>query len=131
MNDQATPPTNPTETLFGGRELPVKLEDGRDATVTVRQLRLRDYPGAFALLDQEFKFVALACDTKPALIEALHPESYERVFAAVKEINKEGFFVYAARQAERAQENLRNLPPALVERLISSRLSPTSPPVRG
>ena len=124
-------PTSSTTTLFGGRDLPVKFEDGKEAILTVRQLRLRDYQKALLVMDDEIGLTALVCDAKRGVIEALHPDSYEAAFKAVQEVNKEGFFVFAARQAERAAVNLRNLPPELVEKMISSRLSPISPPARG
>lgn len=114
-------------TLFGKKVVEVIFEDSRQGEFTVNQLKLKDYPAAMKLLDDEFGFAAIVCGVNRGLIEALHPESYERVNAAVREVNANGFFTYAARQNERAAENLRNLPPELIEKMISSRLPATSP----
>lgn len=113
-------------TLFGFKIIAVKFEDGRDGEFTVRQFKLKEYPQAMRLLDDEFALAALACDVNTGLVAALHPESFEKIHAALQEVNATGFFTYAARQAERNAQNLRSLPPELIEKMISSRLSATS-----
>jgi hypothetical protein len=115
------------DTLFGQRVLPVKYEDGRDGELTVTQFKLKQYPAAVLALDDELALVALATGGQRGVIEALHPTSFEAAIAAVKEVNADGFFRFAARQMERAAENLKNLPPDMVEKLLQKRLTSLAP----
>ena len=115
-------------TLFGQQVLTVQFEDGAAGEITVRQLKLREYPAAVRLWGDEFAFAALCCGVTAAQLQTLLPADYERVQAAVQEVNQEGFFIFAARQEKRAAENLKNLPPEMVEKILSSRLSATLPP---
>jgi hypothetical protein len=114
------------DTLFGSRILKVQFEDGREAELTIRQFKLRQYQAAFPLLDDEIGLVALAAGTARGVVEAMHPKSFEAAYAAVKEINAEGFFIWSARQMERGAAGLRNLPPEMVERIIVAGKKPTS-----
>ena len=117
------------DTLFGSRILKVNFEDGRDAEMTIHQLKLRQYQSAFPLLDDEIGLVALAAGTHRGVIEALHPKSFEAAWAALKEVNADGFFIWSERQMERGAAGMRNLPPALLEKLLASgKRSPSSPP---
>lgn len=123
------------DTLFGGRTLSVTFEDGRPGEMTIKQFRLRQYQQAFPLLDDEIGLVALASATARGLVEALHPKSFEAAYAAVKEVNADGFFIWSARQMERGANSMRNLPPELLEKVMARgkpsilmTQSPPSPP---
>ncbi|HEX3855968.1 MAG TPA: hypothetical protein VHY30_01585 [Verrucomicrobiae bacterium] len=122
------------ETLHGERKVPVAFADGQSATdFTVKQFRIGDYQKALALYADEIGLVAFACGKIKKEIESLEPESYERLHAAVQELNEKGFFVYAARQEKRGQEMISAMPPEMVQaafgRFLSPPPSPGLPPV--
>lgn len=117
-------------TLFGKKEIEVTFNDGRQETLAVRQFIVAEYPRLLPSASDEIGLCALACGKPRKLIETLTPASYEAVFQAMREANAEGFFTYADRQIK---TNLKNLPPAMLEKLISgagnsSTPSPTVPP---
>ena len=118
------------DTLFGQRVLTVTFEDGRTAEMTIKQFRLKQYQQAFPLLDDELGLVALGAGVARGIIEALHPKSFEAAYAALKEVNADGFFIWSARQMERGAASMKNLPPELLEKVIaqSQRRSPLLPP---
>ncbi len=124
----------PLETILGQRNVSVKFTDKRTDTFIVHQFLIPDYPAALKLFADEIGLVALACRKPRAEIEALTPESYEELQAAVQEVNAKGFFVYAARQQKLGQETLSALPADLVQaafgRFLSASPSQTSPPRR-
>jgi hypothetical protein len=123
-------------TLFGGKTFTVTFEDDTSGEITVRQFKVREYATVFPVADNEIELLARACSVPRQKIETLRPESYELLQAALQEVNAQGFFAYAARQMERAQSSLKNLPPAMLEKImgatrppsISSMSSPTIPP---
>lgn len=98
---------NNNTTLFGGREVVAQFiptpgtEPGKDA-VRVRQLSLRDYERAFALIDDEIALAAFICGKDKKWADELLPESYEALYAAAREVNAAGFFAWSLRR--RAQE---------------------------
>lgn len=89
----------------------------------VRQFRVREYPAAFKVLDDEIALCARSVDKPADAVGNLLPESYEEIHRTMREVNKEGFFSYAARQMARATESLKEMPIELVNNLI--RLAPT------
>jgi len=120
-------------TLFGKKDVAVIFDDGRKETLSVRQFKVGEYATLLPSAGDEIGLCALAAGKPRKIIESLCPASYEAVFKAMKEANAEGFFTFAARQIE---ANLKNLPPAMLEKLISgnansSRHSPTVPPPAG
>jgi hypothetical protein len=118
------------DTLFGQRTLHVKFEDGRDAEMTIHQLKLRQYQQAFPLLDDEIGLVALAAGAARGVIEALHPKSFELAVAALQEVNSEGFFTWSERQMARGAKSMKNLPPEMLEKVLAAtqKRSPSSMP---
>lgn len=107
------------ETLFGGRVVGVKLVDGADAEIKVRQILLGEYQAALKLLEDEIAFVAFVCGIKspetkvqspesanhqPTSINQVEPEYYEALHAAALEVNAKGFFSWKARRDLREQE---------------------------
>ncbi|MDR3458010.1 MAG: phage tail assembly protein [Verrucomicrobiae bacterium] len=125
-------------TLFGGRTFTVKFEDDTTGELTVRQFKVREYPVMFPVADNEFELLARACSVPVQKIQALTPADYERLQAALQEVNKDGFFTYADRQMERGRRNLQNLPAAMLEKMFppkpasTSSMSPmTMPPPAG
>lgn len=123
-------------TLFGGADVAVTFEDGRAATLKVRQFKVREYRALFPLLEDEIGLCARATDQPRAAVESLAPASFEAVYATMREVNGGGFFCFARRQLERGAENLRNLPPDMVEKIMarasaSSAPSPLLPPPAG
>lgn len=95
---------NTNETLFGGRLVGVKLVDGTDAEIKVRQIPLGEYQTGIKLteLGDEIGFVAFC--TAPTSIQNVQPESYELLHAAALEVNAKGFFSWKARRDSREQE---------------------------
>lgn len=116
------------DTLFGSRTLPVTFEDGRTAEMVIKQFRVKQYQQAFPLLDDEMGLVALAAGCVRAEVEALHPKSFEHAYAALKEVNAEGFFIWSQRQMERGAAGMRNLPPELLEKVITRSALPRQLP---
>ncbi len=113
-------------TFFGGITLTVVHEDGKTATIKVRQLRLADYETALQFEKDEFALTAFCCSaaapdgdpnphsalrtpqSKPWVLTLL-PESYEQLRTKVEEVNKNGFFSFARRKAERDREEKQEL----------------------
>jgi hypothetical protein len=118
------------DTLFGQRVLQVVFEDGREAELTIKQFRLREYQAALQLIEDEIGLVTLACGGKRGVVEALHPKSFELAYAALKEVNAEGFFTWSERQLARGAANMRNLPPEMVERMLA-KFVPSAKPLPG
>lgn len=104
--------------LGGGHGVAAIKEDGTSVEVKVRMLRLREYAHAMALLDREMELVAYVCGITAVQLQELAPESYEALVVKVREVNKDGFFSYSARQVERANESLRMLPQEVWERVL-------------
>ena len=99
---------NPTvDSLFGGRDVAVKLLDGSDATFRVHQLKLSQYEAAFALLGDEIALTAMICGHEKAWADNLAQESYERLFAAAQEVNQ-SFFAWSERRRQREEELQRS-----------------------
>jgi len=135
---------NQTDTLFGGRLVTAAFENGESAPVRVRQLRLAEYEKALALEPDEIAFVLFACDLGaggPMPASPPTPKSYEALYAAVREVNAEGFFPYSRRRAERAAQEqkatlamMADLPPETIKLAMEKGLtqqqsrSPTSSP---
>ena len=103
-----------TTTLFGGKEINVVHDGGKTGTLTVRQFKLVEYPRLLPLLDNEMELCAAACmngDSRSSSlrdIQSLTPESYEAVYAAVREVNAKGFFTWSARQLQKGNEAIAN-----------------------
>lgn len=116
------------ESLVRHRLLTVVHGDGRQEEWTLHQFKLAQYPQALRIAGDEIALVALACEKTKAQIEALHPECYELLQAAVWELNEKGFFAYAARQQKRGEETLAGLPPDVVRNVFKQFLSPPPPP---
>lgn len=108
------------------------------AEITVHQLKLGQYPEALRMMENEIAFTQFCCSARataddgqtwrPIRVLELHPDTYVPVQRAAEELNRDGFFGYAGRQAERTAINLRNLPPDVIEKLISQQLSRILPP---
>jgi hypothetical protein len=126
-----------TAALFGG-EIVLRLEDGTEEKLALRQLALRDYPRAYALQEDELGLTALLAGRDRAWLERLAPESYEALYAVTRRLNEKGFFAWSARQRAREAEAQRRtvealaaLPPETLEtaaRLGLAATSPTSSP---
>ena len=100
---------NTIETLFGGREIKVRLIDGTETEIKVRQIPIGEYETALKLLDNEIAFVTFVCEPRPKTpsapkIETVEPEFYEALYAAALEVNAKGFFSWKARRDSRDQE---------------------------
>ena len=125
-----------TVTLLGGKTIPVIFDDGKIGELKVTQFKLRDYQRVFQISDDEFALVAAACQVPKEAILTLTPESYELALTATREVNAQGFFVYAGRQMERAAVNLRQMPLALLDKFMAQKStsrtpSPIMPPPAG
>lgn len=124
--------------IFGGTQLTVTFEDQTTASIRIRQLRMAEYEKAMPLIADEIALTAFCCslDATPESpcsknwAMNLHPTSYETVQAKVREVNQEGFFIYASRKQE--QENKLNaqwmrlaadLPPEVLENVTKLGMS--------
>ena len=129
------------DTLFGGRPVSVVLEDKSTDTFTVRQFRLKEYKSLLPIMDDEIALVATACDKTRPQLELVQPASYEALHKAMREVNAEGFFTFAARRTEAGQREIRLMldagvpierimaaSQALVKNATSSSPSRTLPP---
>ena len=96
-------------TFFRGKTVSVVLEDGVTAIFTVRQFRLREYKALLPKTGDEIELVAAACGKTRAEIEAVQPASYEALYAALKEVNADGFFTFAARRMADGQREIQNM----------------------
>lgn len=82
----------------------VQTEDGRTDSVTVRELRVSEYPKALGLydVDNESGILTLACDRPPGWADTLTPASYSAIAAAFQEVDQHFFARAVRRQAGRA-----------------------------
>ena len=120
---------NTLTTLNGFHPITVVLEDGKTMEVKVRQIRLREYQKAFRLMDNEPALVALVTQQTQQQVETWSPESFEAVYTKLQEVNAAGFFTFAARQFERAAQQMRNLPGVMVEKILAAgQAKQASPP---
>jgi hypothetical protein len=122
-----------TDTLFGGRTASVIFLDGSKSEIKVRQLPLTEYTGAFNLADDEIGLTAYICGIPREKILQVTPESYEALQAAAQEVNAKGFFVYCARQMQRAAEQIQSLGTDILRLAVEaskSTLPITSQPLR-
>jgi hypothetical protein len=115
--------TNESHTLFG-EPIEVRTESGVVENVTLRQLRVREYPLARRRLDNEPSLIDLACQKPDGWSETLTPESYDALATRLPEVNAL-FFASCARQA-RTQLSL--LPDELRRALTVSIPSSPAPP---
>ena len=92
---------------------------------TVRQIKVKEYPRAFQLVDDEAGLMALACDHPKAVIEELLPECYEEVRKKMEDINKAGFFTFADRKMNQASKNLASIPSETLARMLKKPALPT------
>jgi hypothetical protein len=119
--------TTETDTLFGGRKVPVVYADGSSEEITVRQLPLAEYDRAFFLLEDEMSVVAYICGKAkqwltghaPQYDKAVRPESYQLLQAAAWEVNAGGFFSYADRAVKRQLAQLNALKPDKFETALA------------
>jgi len=125
-------------TIFGGTVLTATYEDQSAAAIRVRQLRLSEYEKAMLLVTDEIAITAYCCSLDatpeaPCLKDwamTLHPKSYEEIRAKVQEVNKDGFFPYAARKQDletKANEQwirlAAGLPPEVLESMTKAGMS--------
>lgn len=105
-------------TVLVGEAHDITREDGTRETVTLRQLKVREYPAARLVVGDEPRLLELMCDRPAGWAESLSPQSYEELTARVPEVNAL-FFACSARQA-RTQMAL--LPPEIRTALTNSGL---------
>lgn len=79
--------------------LKVTFEDGQTEELTVRTLRVAEFPKAFAAAERENEpaLLAIACDRPEERILQLSPDSYADVAQVFQERNA-SFFGYFARR---------------------------------
>ncbi|MCX8090592.1 MAG: hypothetical protein N3I86_06590 [Verrucomicrobiae bacterium] len=139
MNPEPDPTTSETKTaaLFV-RQHTVVFEDGRSERLELKPLPLREYPHAFAALDDELALTGILAGRDRAWVETLTPASYEALYAELERLNARGFFAWSERQQarnalvqRRTLEALATLPPEALEaaaRLGQASTSPTPLP---
>ena len=118
-----------TTTLLGFHLLAVTLEDGTPHELKIRQIRVREYPVAYRLMEDEPALVGFATNQTKQQIENLSPESFEQALTKVQEVNAKGFFSSAARKKAAAAESLRNATPEMLDKFIAAgKAALNSPP---
>ncbi len=113
------------QTLMNSVEVEVIREDGKTQTIVVKQIPLRKYDAAFKATDNEMALAAIACDTDAEWVLGLTPASYEKLQAAVMEVNAGGFFDYAKRRQSKLVESLNAIRPEMV-RIVADAAAKTS-----
>jgi hypothetical protein len=119
-----------TDTLNGGRKINITFEDGTTREIIVRQIRVCEYQEAFPKIDNEIALDAFVSCLSVAEVGKLTPESYEFLNTTVQEVNAKGFFVWSARQLERAQKQMAAMSPEMVNLILdrgAQALKPQSP----
>lgn len=77
----------------------IVTEDGKTEAVTVRALRVSEYPKALAHKErnEEGRILEFACDRPPCWSDTLAPDSYEAAWSAFERVSP-SFFKRAARR---------------------------------
>lgn len=107
-------------TLNGGKTMTAKFIEGNEKEVTVKQITVGDYKKCFPMVDDEIELTGFVCGLMPPEMNLLTPESYEQLWAAVREVNEKGFFTYATRQLDRAQKQMEAMPPEMLKVAMQS-----------
>jgi hypothetical protein len=133
MNESTT---SLSDTLWP-RRLMLKTVAGIEREFLLRPIPLKDYDKAWAAFDDEFSLAAVASGVPRDQILELDPAEFERLISAIREINANGFFAWAARRAARIAEAARTnfeamaaLPPEIAREMLRDAISPSSSPKR-
>lgn len=83
------------------RTINATFEGGTSEAVTVKPLKVAQFPAAFTAYEQEdeLRLVELSTGMHTGWAKTLTVESYGEIVAAVYEVNGSGFFGYAGRRA--------------------------------
>lgn len=104
-----------TETVLGQTTIVVRLADGREEHVVVRQLPIRMFGELLAALDDECRMISLATGKPLEWVHGLPPDQHERLIGEVDRLNADFFSRWLARR----QRRLETLVPNLGDRLLS------------
>ena len=98
-------PTEPTkaETLRGGQNLTVTLDDGATEFVFVRQLPVKDFEPWLLCLDDEPRVAELLCAKEPGWGDRLGIESLEAVVGTGERLNRDFFERWLGRRTARKE----------------------------
>jgi len=116
MSDKQTTGPTQTETLLGGKEIEVitAREFGSEISkVSVRQLKIKQYPALLAVQDDELKMAELYCDKPAGWAERLEMDSLELVVTEGERINQDFFSRWTQRRVKRQEK----LMPGITEKL--------------
>ena len=91
------------ETLRGGQDLHVQLDDGATETVLVRQLPVKDFEIWLASLDDEPRAAELLCGRDEGWGDRLSVESLEAVILAGERLNRDFFERWLQRRTARKE----------------------------
>ncbi len=123
-----------------GQPVVLTKESGRQATLTLRAFKVREFNDLLALLGNEVALIEHALGVQRGALadgdDPIHPDSYDELAGKFRELNRP-FFGYCTRQtqllnqvqgrtAERAME--RALTAALERNLSSSAAGSSAPP---
>ena len=97
------------QTIFGGREIEIRLADGTTDKVKVRQLPIRLLGQYADLHTDEPALVELLVGKPDGFADNLAIESYEEIIAVGKELNDGPFERWVNRQAAAVKNTLRTL----------------------
>lgn len=117
---------NQTTTALGGRNLEIVYVDGRKDTYFIKQFPVKEWKHLLPKINDEFALIAAAAGKPVGVIESLSPVSYHAAYAAVKEVNAEGFFVFADRMAANGARELALLPPDMLKDILLAK-NPANP----
>lgn len=119
-NNAAEESLNKMETMFGGRVVKVVFEDNNTEEVKVRQLPLRDYDRAFAVIDDEIALTAHICGKSKDWALSLQPESYEALQEKAREVNGRGFFGWSERKSRELTKFVAGMGPEIAQAAMAS-----------
>lgn len=98
-------PNEPTkaETLRGGQQIPVTLQDGASDSVFVRQLPVKEFEPWLGCLDDEPRAAELMCGKESGWGDRLTVESLEAVIATGERLNRDFFERWLGRRTARKE----------------------------
>lgn len=106
LNHHQTMPTEPTgpkpeETALGGATVEIQFTNGQSDVIHVRQLKLREMPQFARALEDPGAIIMLTCGRNAEWVDALTPESFERLALEADRVNRDFFMRWASLQKAR------------------------------
>lgn len=94
-------------TLLGGTELTVLMQDGTSVAVKVKQLPVKSMRAFLEAQDDELAMIKVAVESPAGFdAEKLTPEAHEKLIVTIEEVNSDFFSRWVARQMARKERLL-------------------------